>query len=383
MDLFSRDDVRRLIGIDDDWCVSIFLPTHRTGRENQQDPIRLKNLLREAENQLLAVGVKTPEVGSMLEPARGLLADTPFWQHQSDGLALFISPSGVERFRVPLPLEELVIVARRFQLKPLLPLLTGDGHFHILALSQNEVRLLEASRHSVDAIELEQLPSNFRETVGLGEQDKQLQFHTRTGERGGRRAAMFHGQGPGDETTKELLAKYFRRIDDAVCGLLKDDPAPLVLAGVDYYFPIYREVSRYRHLVADGVPGNPETLRPRELHEKAWPLVEPIFRRERDEALSRYRQLAGTGRTSTQLEKVLPAAHQGRVEVAFVAIDRQQWGTFDPKTEQLVTQTISDASNEDLMDRFAIETYLKGGVMYGLPASDLPDGASLAAIYRF
>jgi hypothetical protein len=349
----------------------------------QQDPIRLKNLLREAENQLLAAGLRRPDVSSLLEPAEALLADGDFWQHQSDGLAVFASEGQFERFRVPLRLVELVIVARRFQLKPLFPLLTGDGHFYILALSQNEVRMLEATRHSVDEIEVEQLPGSFREAVGLDDQEKELQFHTRSADRGGQRAAMFHGHGPGGEITKELLTKYFRQIDEAVCGLLNDDPAPLVLAGVDYYFPIYREVSRCRQLAGEGVAGNPETLRPDELHAKAWPLVEPLFQQAREAALARFRQLAGTGRTSTNVEEILPAAYQGRVEAALVATDRQQWGTFDSQTQAVLLQETADAHNEDLTDRAAIEAYLKRGVVYALPSGDLPDGAALAVIYRF
>jgi hypothetical protein len=51
------------------WCVSIYMPTHRTGAETQQDPIRLKNLLREAEKHLFAKGVSTRDVQEMLEPA--------------------------------------------------------------------------------------------------------------------------------------------------------------------------------------------------------------------------------------------------------------------------------------------------------------------------
>lgn len=383
MDTFTHADIKSLNNLNNQWSASIFLPTHRTGTEMQQDPIRLKNLLREAENQLLAAGLRQPDVSSMLEPARALLADRDFWQHQSDGLAVFASTGQFACYRVPLRLEELVIVARRFQLKPLFPLLTGDGHFYILALSQNEVRLLEATRHAVDELEVEQLPENFREAVGLEDQEKQLQFHTRSGERGGQRAAMFHGHGPGDEVTKELLTKFFRQIDEAVCGLLKDDPAPLVLAGVDYYFPIYREISRYRQLAGEGVAGNPETLRPEELHAKAWPLVEPMFQQTRGTALARFRQLAGTGRTSTHVEEILPASHQGRVEVALVATDRQQWGTFDPQTQEVALQETSDAHNEDLTDRAAIEAYLKGAVVYARPSGDLPEGASLAAIYRF
>jgi hypothetical protein len=383
MDTFTHADVRRLIAHKGQWSVSIFLPTHRAGAQMQQDPIRLKNLLRATADQLLAAGVRRPDVTSMLGPAEALLADGYFWQHQSDGLAVFASDDRFERYRVPLRLEELVLVAQRFQLKPLFPLLTGDGHFYILALSQNGVRMLGATRHSVDEIDVEQLPSSFREAVGLDDREKELQYHTRSAERGGQRAAMFHGHGPGDEVTKELLAKYFRQIDEAVCDWLKDEPVPLVLAGVEYYFPIYREISRCRQLAGEGVAGNPETRRAEELHGKAWPLVEPMFRQAREAAVARFRQLAGTGRTSTNVEEILPAAHQGRVEVALVATDRQQWGTFDPQTQKVVLHETPDAHNEDLTDRAAMEAYVKGGVVYALPSGDLPDGAVLAAIYRF
>jgi hypothetical protein len=383
MDLLTHDHFERLSAVDQTRCVSIFLPTHRTGTAMQQDPIRLKNLLREAENQLSAAGMRTPDVTSLLQPATALLPDQDFWQHQSDGLAVFASAGHFASYRVPLPLDELVVVAQRFQLKPLLPMLVGDGHFYILALSQNEVRLFEATRHGVDEIDWETPPENFREAVGLGDQQKQLQFHTRASGRGGQRAAMFHGHGPGDEVTKELLVKYFRQIDEVICGLLKGESAPLVLAGVDYYFPIYREVSRYRPILGEGVAGNPELLKPEELHRKAWPLVEPVFQQERDTVLARYRQFAGTGRTLTDVAHVLPAAHQGRVEAALVATDRQQWGTFDPQTQAVDLHPESAAHNEDLLDRAAIETYLKGGQVYALPSHELPDGAELAAICRF
>ncbi len=28
------------------WCVSLFMPTHRSGRDTEQDPIRFKNQVR-------------------------------------------------------------------------------------------------------------------------------------------------------------------------------------------------------------------------------------------------------------------------------------------------------------------------------------------------
>ncbi|MDY0222574.1 MAG: hypothetical protein RBR67_15690 [Desulfobacterium sp.] len=44
------------------WCISLFMPTHRAGRETEQNPIRFKNLLREVEERLSAKGLRTTEV---------------------------------------------------------------------------------------------------------------------------------------------------------------------------------------------------------------------------------------------------------------------------------------------------------------------------------
>ena len=47
MDIFTRENLTNLSGDMGSPCVSIYMPTHRVGREMQQDPIRLKNLLSE------------------------------------------------------------------------------------------------------------------------------------------------------------------------------------------------------------------------------------------------------------------------------------------------------------------------------------------------
>jgi hypothetical protein len=149
MTILTRDDLRTLIRKYDGLCVSIYMPTHRVGREVQQDPIRLKNLLGKAQDRMVAGGVRAPEARELLEPAEKLLHDGLFWQRQSDGLALFVSVEMFHHYRLPFDFEELVVVTDRFHIKPLLPLLSGDGRFYVLALSQSEVRLLQGTRYSV------------------------------------------------------------------------------------------------------------------------------------------------------------------------------------------------------------------------------------------
>jgi hypothetical protein len=117
MNTLNRDDLRTLMGKHKGLCVSIFMPTHRAGTETQQDPIRFKNLLREAEERLLASGLGTPEAHELLKPAQRLLWDVHFWRHQSDGLALFLSPEVFRCYRLPFDFEELVVVTDRFHIK--------------------------------------------------------------------------------------------------------------------------------------------------------------------------------------------------------------------------------------------------------------------------
>jgi len=94
MNLLSKEELRSLMEKPGGWCVSIFMPTHRVSPDTKQDPIRFKNLLREAEARLKTAGPRSPDAKKLLKPAQPLVPDTLFWQHQSDGLAAFLIQSG-------------------------------------------------------------------------------------------------------------------------------------------------------------------------------------------------------------------------------------------------------------------------------------------------
>ncbi|MEZ4664691.1 MAG: hypothetical protein R2911_44730 [Caldilineaceae bacterium] len=85
MDYINKETLRELAELSAPFCLSIYMPTHRRGSETEQGPIRLKNLLKEAEAQLTALGQRTPEAAIFLEPLRTLVDDRAFWQHQNHG----------------------------------------------------------------------------------------------------------------------------------------------------------------------------------------------------------------------------------------------------------------------------------------------------------
>ena len=67
----TRDDLTLLLADQDPPCLSLYQPTHRRYPENQQDPIRYKNLLRTLEESL-RLRYSTKETSVLLDQFRSL-----------------------------------------------------------------------------------------------------------------------------------------------------------------------------------------------------------------------------------------------------------------------------------------------------------------------
>src|SRR5688572_30480572 len=116
----------------------------------------------------------------------------------------------------------------------------------------------------------------------------------------------------------------------------------------------------------DALRGNMEGEKAEDLHAAAWEIVEPHFLQERRKAAERFGDLTGSGRSSTDLNVVLPAAHDGRVESLFVARGVRVWGSFDGDKRKIKFQAGQGTDgprngNEDLLNLAAVQTYLNGG----------------------
>jgi len=370
IDPLTKAELEALAGHRAAACVSIHFSPHRAGREVQQDAIRLHKLLQRAAERLSGLGLRRSEVDDILDPARALLDDPLFWEHRALGIALFASPGWLARYRLPIELAESVVVGPRFDLKPLFAITAGDGRFYLLALAQKAPRLHRGSRYTLEQLRPANMPESLASALNL--EVKQPQ------------------QGVGSDDPNDPIIEYFRAIDAALHETLRDQSAPLVLAGVEYLWPLYRAANTYPHLVEGGVAGNPQGSRPDELHAKAWKLVEPHFTRPEREARARFEELAGrqgAGRTSIRaldrIADVVPAAGAGRIDSLFIALDAQAWGRVDDANLATVMHSSPQPGDEDLLNRAALETYLKGGAVFAVPSERVPGRTPAAAILRF
>jgi hypothetical protein len=385
MDAFTISDLKTLMAIQGEPCVSIHMPVHASPLDRQQDALRLKNLLQQAEELLVPDWLRRVAAREMLEPIRDAAAQRDFWENRSLGFAVFVSPRDRFCLHVPLDLKERVAVNSRFQVKPLLSLLDGEHRFLLLTLSQNCVRLWQGDRFALREIPVPELPQDKRSALNYDGADRGAQAHcaTTAGAGQGKSTSVFHGQGGVPDTAKDDLELYFRVIDAALRPMLRNRREPMLLAAVDYALPIYRRVNHYPQLVDAELIGNYDHLTGHQLHELAWPLIEPSFARKRQAAAERFQSLIGTGTASQDVREIVPAAIRGQVEILFVDQRDEVWGSYDEPPGRVELLDEASPRADDLLDLAAVNTALNRGTVYAVERDQVPHGGTAAAIFRY
>ena len=373
-------DINPLLQHKGDICISIYMPAHRGGPQTQQDPIRLRNLLGQAATKMVQAEIDTEEINRLLSPARELLenSNSDFWQHQSDGLALFIGDGFFQYQRVPVDFNEFVSVSHSFYIKPLLPLWTTNGSYYILAVSQNQVRVFEATRSSVEPMSLEAVPNSLAEALKYDDPEKQLQFHSSRGD-----TPIYHGQGASARDDRTDILRFLRAIDGGLKSSLTSTHRPMVFVGVDYLFPMYQQISSYPTLLDTPLATNPDSLSPQDLHQQTWPMAEAHFSQALKQNKARYLELAGSNYTSSSLKDILNAAHDGQIDTLFVVSEHQKWGIYDAQSRQFAEADGTDPRSDGLLNLAAVYTLHCGGQVFVTGAERMPTNTLAAAILRY
>lgn len=383
MDIITRAHLKTLIEHRSQASVSIYMPTHKVTRDGQQDRITCEGLLRKTRQMLLDSGRSELPPEEILEPAFDLLNNRAFWFYQSHGLALFLTEEFFRYFRLPLAFETLLTVAPRFHIKPLMPMFCADGKYYVLALSLNEARLFECTRQTVEELEPDEMPTSLQEALQYDDPQRQLQFHTGTQSFGQRRAAMFHGHGVGKDDTKTNILRFCQQVSTGVQEILREETAPLLLAGVDHVLAIYRKANKYAGLLSDIVPGNPEELTAEELHRQTWPIVEGYLRESRLRAAELYLSQSNTPRATNDLREIVTASFHGRVDLLFVPLGVQRWGSYDATSETVELGESENAGVEDLLNLATVQTLVTGGRVFVVEPEAMPGGEPQAALFRY
>ncbi|GGA47899.1 baeRF11 domain-containing protein [Pelagibacterium lentulum] len=351
-----------------DACVSIYVPTTPVTSEIEKARIKLGNLVKEGIEQLQAKGFDKRRLATLGEALDDLLEDDEFWRVQANSLAVFATPDSVRTYRLANKLEANIEVSDRFHLKPLLRAITFPHSAFVLALSENNVRLIETfSDLPPQIIRVPDLPSDAASALG----------RSTLNDRSAKRRIT------GSEGQKVRLTQFARMVDTALRPVLSGRETPLIIAATDPMASIFRSVCTYSHLLPDTITSTNDRSTEGEIAQAAIPVLDKSYEAELAEFAKLFKQRSNEGRAISDISDAAKAATFGAIDTLVVDIDEVVHGAVDEETGAVSFDKEETAANYGVVDEIMGRALNNGARVLGARKSDIPGGKSLAAVLRY
>ncbi len=378
----QKEQFQQLANFDNYPCISIFMPTNRAGKDvlGEKDRIQLKSLWKKATEKLETKNIDAKKIKEFNASIEEVLKDHDFWRHQQGGLVIFVANDFFKKIVAPIDFEPQAFVSDQFYVKPLLRLLGSNNEFYLLALQIENVRFFKADQHSINEIEIDELtPSRLEERVGF---DYEARTRMRQKLSGGK--AIMQGDDAANKDRKNEILRYFNAVDAGLQTFLHDEKIPLVVECQDYLFPIYKEANSYQYLYPEVMSGNPQDFENIfKLRESASQLLEPYFNKEQKDKMVQYEELVPE-RKSADIQEILPAIFEGRVDTLFLIENEDIWGNYNENMASVEVDKTRNSGNRSLLNLAAVKTISQNGSVYLLKSEEMPvRNSEIVAIFRY
>lgn len=374
-------DLKPILGAEGP-CLSVYIalsaaPPNQGVKANA---LEWKETLRALEPKVGSYGAGAAELLESIRDWGAILQDQ---EPQGHSVGVLRSPDVFRFTWIDEVVKSRAEIGPHFYIRPLLPELTRDKTFYILALSQKNVRLLRCTSRSSEEIPLPQHVANSYDAyMNSAKPDHVTDNRASAGPGAGTSKGVMFTTSSDREDKDEYLVHFFRQIDRGVEEILHGKTEPVVLAGVEYEIALYRSLKSNLHLAQECVQGAPNSLKSGEMHARALDAILRCYEKKVDEALAQYNHKVGAG-ASNRLKDVVTAAHDGRVLTLLVSDSLEKTGVFDETTHSVKGRETGTPEDEDLVNDAAVQTVLHAGQVFVVPTGKMPNGAPLAAIYRF
>lgn len=343
-------------------CITIIMNTHRTKPDNERDHIVLKNLIREAEERLLASSMHKRDalaLGARLND----LAATIDHNYNLESLVLFVNDEVSQYTRLPIAVEDRVVIGHKFATRDLIRALHLESNYYVLVLSQQKVRLIEAFNDKVVA------------EVGGSFPIENNQFYSTN------RAELSNAS-----RQTSLIAEFFNRIDKAVNEVRHENPLPVLICTEEGNYHEYLKVADQKQSIFE------THLNKNRLEEKAhaivseaWEIVKAHVKSNNDARINEIENAVSRNMFLSDTNEIWQGIKQGRIQTLFI-----EEGKFQPATikDDVIHYVVDDRDDDeglvdDIYDELIVANSNFGGEVVFLPKGKLDAFEGFGAIARF
>lgn len=342
-------------------CITITATTHRTKPDYLNDGLRLKNLIKDAEERLMADTTKR-DAKSLIEKLNKLAAEIDHSQNL-ESLMLFVNDEVAEYTRLPIKVEDRVVIDETFATRDLVRAMHLESHYYILVLSQEKIRLIEAMNDKVV------------QEVGNPFPYENTQFFSKN------RAANAIAS-----KQTSLIAEYFNQADKMVNEYRKNNPLPILICGLEENHNEYMKIADKKHSIFNAFLNKNKINDPdHSIVEEGWEVVKDYVTKINNERKEELKRAVGENKFLSDTNEIWKAISEGKIQTLFI-----EQGLFQPaviKDGEIVYVSDEERNDtgviDDIYDEMIEANMDFGGDVVFLPQGELSKFNGFGAVTRY
>lgn len=387
--IINPRELKRLQSLKNEYpSVSIYVPTHRTIPEKEQDPIRVKNAFKQAEERLKKE-FSVRDLNKILENLEKLRNYIDY-TNTLDSIVIFANKNGGSIYNLPEQLEEQVIIDHNFQTRALEKFLDRNFFYWVLALSKKPTRLYMGFKDSLIEIEDTQIG---KDQTGpfptLWEYDIMEPWsgfpyqkdYDVTSDR------ELHAVEVGHKDSKYLdrLTKEYMQEVDQLLSYRVNQNDPIIILGTPENKSIFESITRLKKNIIGQNKGDfsRENIPQEKLLEQIKPIISEYITEKENSAIAEFKNAIGSVTHAYGLEWTWRVAQEGRIKTLIVEKHYQVPGTAEGSTILEYNDPQSENISDDLVDNLIESVKNKGGNIVFVEPGKLKEYNHIAAILRY
>ncbi|MBC7712288.1 MAG: hypothetical protein H7177_03055 [Rhizobacter sp.] len=246
------------------------------------------------------------------------------------GFIIFHSEEGFDNepgfIRVQSSINDLVVVADSFHIKPLIRIKNNVRGFFIVTMSSRAINvLIENSGHLIKL-------DSYRNEPGI------------------------------DGTNKKDSRGFFLNASQELNKLFTAYRLPIILAGVKDHIEHMKGLVNQSMLMEESIVGNVEKMKAVELRERVYEILNPYYDQQELGAIKELEVAMSRDQAVTYLEDIAISAVLGKITKLFVVENRYVWGSINKHTGELfIAPRQMNAHDDDVLDDLCQLVLSKGG----------------------
>lgn len=351
--------LNKIKNINQEACVSLILNTHRTSPDNQKDEIKLKNLVNEVENRLLASYDKRlvwPIMENLNKAVNSI-------DHNAnlESLVIYANTDFSDYTRLPVEVIDRVSIDATFVTRDLIRAMHNESAYYVLVLGRKNARLIEAYAGKV----VQELSGKFPMTNSLYTTDKEK---------------LTNNKGK-DNLTEE----FFNRVDKNVLAAIKDHNLPILLVTESRNFTHYKKMADKKEFIMGHLNGNRDNEKANKLVLDAWKVVLPFIKEKNAARLGELKKAISERKFYSDINDIWKSIQQGKGKTLFV-----KRGFFQPVLKEEKHFEITDSNSQklpnymdDIVDEMIEQTMAFGGDIVFVEGDELEKFNNIALLNRY